>query len=127
MCGWHKECRPGYAGVHLLTTIGTARMVRVTSSARTSPEGQRGAAGDGGAAAFLGSERWRRARGARGDDRATSGCLTGTRHLAAWRWAMSAVSGGALVADYATGGFYDEMFTPLADGGVEARPHYRAL
>src|SRR3954471_17792810 len=40
---------------------------------------------------------------------------------------MSTVSGGALVADYATGGFYDEMFTPPADGGVEPRPHYRAL
>jgi len=40
---------------------------------------------------------------------------------------MSAVSGGALVADYATGGFYDEMFVPRADGGVEPRPHYRAL
>jgi uncharacterized circularly permuted ATP-grasp superfamily protein len=40
---------------------------------------------------------------------------------------MSTVSGGALVADYATGGFYDEMFTPLAGGGAEPRQHYRAL
>ena len=34
---------------------------------------------------------------------------------------MSAVSGGALVADYATGGYYEEMLPPLRDGGVPAR------
>jgi uncharacterized circularly permuted ATP-grasp superfamily protein len=34
---------------------------------------------------------------------------------------------GALVAGYDTGAFYDEVFVPQPDGGVEPRPHYRAL
>jgi len=38
-----------------------------------------------------------------------------------------ASDGGPLVAGYETGGFYDEVFVPLAGGGVEPRPHYRAL
>jgi uncharacterized circularly permuted ATP-grasp superfamily protein len=37
------------------------------------------------------------------------------------------VPGGALAAGYETGGFYDEVFVPLPDGGVTPRPHYRAL
>src|SRR4051812_6222466 len=36
------------------------------------------------------------------------------------------MSGGALVADYATGGFYDEMFAREGEG-VTPRPHYPAL
>ena len=39
---------------------------------------------------------------------------------------MGTISGGALVADYATGGFYDEMFAREGDG-VTPRPHYRSL
>ena len=32
-----------------------------------------------------------------------------------------------LVAGYDTGGYYDEMFVPLASGGVAPRPHYESL
>jgi uncharacterized circularly permuted ATP-grasp superfamily protein len=35
--------------------------------------------------------------------------------------------GGTLIAGYETGAFYDEMFVPRPDGGVEPRQHYRAL
>lgn len=35
--------------------------------------------------------------------------------------------GGALVAEYETGGFYDEMLAALPDGGLRPRPHYEAL
>jgi uncharacterized circularly permuted ATP-grasp superfamily protein len=41
--------------------------------------------------------------------------------------AQTAGSGGPLAAGYETGGFYDEIFVPQADGSVLPRPHYAAL
>ena len=38
-----------------------------------------------------------------------------------------AVAAGSLLADYELGLAYDEMFGPLADGGVVPRPHYQRL
>jgi uncharacterized circularly permuted ATP-grasp superfamily protein len=35
--------------------------------------------------------------------------------------------GGTLTAGYDTGAFYDEVFVPTSDGGVQPREHYRAL
>jgi len=35
--------------------------------------------------------------------------------------------GGTLIAGYETGAFYDEVFLPRPEGGVEPREHYRAL
>ena len=39
-----------------------------------------------------------------------------------WGGEVGMMSGGALVADYATGGFYDEMFAREGEG-VTPRPH----
>ena len=36
-------------------------------------------------------------------------------------------SGGALIAGYDTGAFFDEVFTTDANGDVQPREHYRAL
>ena len=40
---------------------------------------------------------------------------------------MGTVPGGALVANYSTRGYYDEMFITAPDGRVVPRPHYAAL